>query len=299
MMKKKLLLLGILILVFAGIIGFRFFMYDNQNSFGILQVASAPTAQVFIDNNLVGKTPYEGKLKEGEYMVKLIPEGSAGQTATSELKATVHQNTRTYINRELGDSEISTAGEVFTLTKMEKDPKEADFGEVYVETDPNGAIVSLDNNEMGVAPLVLEDVMKGNHELSVLMPGMFRRTAKINVNSGYRVSASFKLAIDPSQQRTTPTPEASGAALLRDNDKSSTPSSTTKKTQEGPVKVTIKDTPTGFLRVRADASVVASESAQVKPGDTFEVLEEKSGWFKIEYETEKTGWISGQYAEKE
>ncbi len=311
-MKKKLLLLGILFVVFAAIIGFRFFIYDTQNSFGRIKVVSAPSAQVFVNNNLLGKTPFEDKLKVGDYLIKLIPEGSAGQTASVQVKASVYKNSLTYVNRELGDSDVNTAGEVFTITKMDKDPKQPDFGEIYIETDPNGAIVSLDNEEKGVAPIVLADVMKGNHELSVYMPGMLRRTQKINVDGGYRVNASFKLALDQSAQ-PTPTPIASDSATLIEDGKDATTSAKTKKTPtptakispttkpsaSGSNKVTVKDTPTGFLRVRSDASVTASESAQVKPGDSFDVLEEKSGWYKIEYETGKTGWISGQYASKE
>lgn len=298
-MKKKLLLLGILLLVFAGIIGFRFFMYDTQNSFGRLKIVSAPSAQVFIDNNLVGKTPYEDKYKVGEYLIKLIPEGSAEQTTSVQVKVNVYKNALTYVNRELGASDINSAGEVFTITKMENDPKEADLGEIFVETDPNGSIVYLDNAEKGVAPMVLADVMKGDHEISVFMPGMFRRTQKINVDPGYRVNAAFKLAIDAASQKPTSAPDASASASLSDEDNiEATPSGSTKKTS-GPAKVTVKDTPTGYLRVREDATVNASESAQVKPGDSFEVMEEKNGWYKIEYETGKTGWISGQYTTKE
>jgi uncharacterized protein YgiM (DUF1202 family) len=44
--------------------------------------------------------------------------------------------------------------------------------------------------------------------------------------------------------------------------------------------------------------VNASESARVKPGDTFDVLDEKDGWYQINYEADKAGWVSGQYVTK-
>lgn len=60
--------------------------------------------------------------------------------------------------------------------------------------------------------------------------------------------------------------------------------------------VKILDTPTGFLRVRA--SIGGSEIGQVTPGETYPLVEEKSGWFAITFEEGKTGWISSDYAEK-
>ncbi|MBI2049767.1 SH3 domain-containing protein, partial [Candidatus Roizmanbacteria bacterium] len=49
---------------------------------------------------------------------------------------------------------------------------------------------------------------------------------------------------------------------------------------------------------REEPSISASESAQVKPGEEFDVLEEKNSWYKIEYEDGKEGWVSGEFVEK-
>jgi uncharacterized protein YgiM (DUF1202 family) len=60
--------------------------------------------------------------------------------------------------------------------------------------------------------------------------------------------------------------------------------------------------------VREDASVDASESAKVKPGERYEYLDEKSGWYKIKFNGNTTGlvsggftegWVSGEYSTKE
>src|SRR5207302_30397 len=109
-------------------------------------------------------------------------------------------NTLAYANVELGSSDISTAAEIFTVSKMKDKPSKNDIGEIEVETDPAGAIVSLDNDEKGTASLILTDVPRGNHELSVNLPTFFPRTQKINVEPGYRVHAFFKLAVDQAQE---------------------------------------------------------------------------------------------------
>ncbi len=289
-MKAKLILLTILILGFGVFVFVRFFILNKQNEFGRIKVVSSPTTSVFIDNVAVGKTPYEEKYKVGEYLLKLIPEGNATDTASWQGKIKIYRNALTYVNRELGSSDVTSAGEIFTTTKMDKAPTKSDTGEIYVETEPEGSIVYLDNDEKSVSPLLMSDVTKGDHELSVFMPNFLRRTQKVNVDPGYRVNAQFKLAIDQSQKATasaTPQPNVTGK---KEPSISVTPAKLT---------ITIKDTPTGFLRVREEPSVAASEEAQVKPGEKFNVLEEQNGWYKINYEANKEGWVSGQYVEKQ
>jgi hypothetical protein len=284
-MKKKLVLLSLLILSFVVFILVRYFLFNQQSDFGSLKVLSSPTASVFLNNLAVGKTPFrDDRIKENEYILKLIPEGNATETASWQGKIRVYRHALTYVDRELGSSDLTSAGVIFNTTKMVGKPKKADEGEIEVDTEPAGAIVYLDNDEKGIAPLILTDVPKGEHELSVYSPGFFRRTQKINVDPGYRVIGKFKLAIDQSQKKVEET-------AAKESTKSATP--TNKKTY-----VIIKDTPTGWLRVREEPSINASEEAKVKPKDKFELLEEENGWYKIRYEKDKEGWVSGQYSEK-
>lgn len=286
-MKGKLTLLFILVLLFAVFVIVKFFILDQQNVYGELKVISSPTATVFLNNVATGKTdpPFNQKMKVGEYILKLIPEGTATETASWNGKIQIYKNALTYVNRELGASDITSAGEIFTTTKMEQPPKNGGYGEIYVETEPQGAIVTLDNDEKGVAPVILSDVLRGDHELSVYMPGFFRRTQKVNVDAGYRVNASFKLAIDQSQ--------SASAKVSADKQKLATESAQISTATF----VLIKDTPQGWLRVREDASIDASESAKVKPGERYELLDEKSGWYKIKFNENNDGLVSGSFTE--
>lgn len=274
------MLLLILVGLFIAFVVIRFFIFDRQNAYGRLKVVSSPGASVFLNNAIIGKTPFEDKYKVGEYLLKLIPEGTATDTASWSGKVNVFKNSLTYVNRELGSSDIASAGEIFTTEKMSAPPKNSNYGEIYVETEPQGAIVTLDNDEKGVAPLIMQDVLRGDHELSVFMPGFFRRTQKINVDPGFRVNAAFKLAIDQSQTSVNPTP------------KQATGSATTNITY-----VTIDSNPQGWLRVRLDASVDATEAAKVKPGEKYEFLEEKTGWYKIKYNENPDGLVEGKFDE--
>ncbi len=290
-MKNKLFFLLVLVILFLGFIIVRFFIFDIQNNYGRLKVVTSPTMSVFIDSLIVGKTPYEDKIKVGEHILKLIPEGIATDTASWNGKVKIFKNALTYVNFELGSSDILTSGAIFTTEKITNFSKSNDYGEIYVETEPQGAIVILDNDEKGIAPLILQDVLSGTHELAVFMPGFFKKTQKIKVDSQYRVNAFFKLALDQSQKK------------LEDIKKESTESAQTEKTY-----VLINNNPQGWLRVRSGPSIEATEEAKVKTGEKFEFLEEKNGWYKIKFNGNQEslvegefeeGWVSKEYATKE
>ena len=283
-MKSKLSLLLILVLLFVGFVTVRFFIFDKQNEYGKMKIVASPMASVFLNSTFIGKTPFEDKYKVGEYLLKLIPESTASDTASWNGKINIYKNSLTYVNRELGSSDIASAGEIFTTTKMTKKPSNSESGEIYVETEPQGAIVTLDSDEKGVAPALMENVSRGDHELSVFMPGFFRRTQKINVDPGFRVNAAFKLAIDQSS-----------SFAKEPDDKTKTASnsgSVTSKTY-----INIRNNDQGWLRVREDGSIDATESARVKPGEKYELLDEKTGWFKIKYNDNKDGLVSGEFTE--
>ncbi len=285
-LKGKLMLLTVLVVLFGLFITVKFFFLDKQNEFGSLKVLSSPGSTVFLDNVAVGKTtPFETKVKIGEYLIKLIPQGEATQSASWQGRVRINKNALTYVNRELGSSDVTSAGEIFTVTKMETSPKNKNYGELYVETDPTGAIVYLDNDEKGVAPILLGDIIQGTHELKIFLPGFFPRITKINIEAKYRITGLIKLAIDQSQKR------ASDSGSLK---KASDATESAKLSQK---EIVIKDTPTGFLRVRTEPSTTASEAAQVKPGDRYSVVEEQDSWYKIEYQEGKEGWVSSEYAE--
>lgn len=291
--KGKLILLMVLTVAFVGYIGVKFLILDRQNELGQLRIVSAPNTNVFLDNVNVGRTPYDQKIKVGEYSVKLIPDREATSTATWQGKVTVYKNALTYVSRELGTSDITSAGEIFTVTRTNSENRVAGKGEIYVETEPVGAIVYLNNDEKGVAPLLLAEIPKGTHELSVFMPGFFRRTQKVNVEEHRKVNALIKLAIDQEAQKQQASDSARLKATAATDSARLTPQPTS--AQSAQKTAIVLQTPTGFLRVRSEPNVNASESARVSPGDKFTILEEQPNWYKIPYADGKQGWVSAEY----
>ncbi len=325
-MKKKLLLFGSLIGVFALIIIGTFIYYQRSAGEGSLKVLVSPAAKVLIDGKALGDTSsgsFETTLKEGTYQLKLDPIDAATQTVSWEGAIMIYRNRQTHVSRELGATELNSSGTIFTMVPA-TDQSDSSKGEIEVKAEPKGAIVYIDGEEQGIAPVVLPGVTKGQHEISVYTPGFFRRSSKIVVEPKYRIVAEFQLAIDPSYKdiddlkkqeasesaelatksgtlTKTPTPSTSPTGGLTTTPKvSPTPSkavSTTPGATGGMIIIT--DTPTGFLRVRDQASASGAEVAQVKPGDTFTSLEESNGWIKIEYVKGKQGWVSATYTKKQ
>ncbi len=282
-MRGKLIFLTILFLLFLGAVGVKFFILDASNTTGQIKINATPAAMVFIDDQDLGRTPFEQKLEAGEHMVKLIPLGASSASASFSHRIRIEKNTLSYMNVELGASDVATASDILGVSRMTSKASDRSTGEIMVETDPPGGIVSLDNEEKGTASLVLASVARGNHEVSVYLPTFFPRTQKVHVEPGYRVQVFFKLAIDKNQdeKRKQLQKKVQGEATKKEDDKKI---------------VVIGQTGTGWLRVREEGSLSGVEVGKVDSGREFEVQEEKSGWYKIEYEKGKMGWVSGEFA---
>ena len=118
-MKKKLLFLVIL---FAGFVIFTLvsvFLLKKEHD-PELKILSSPNATVTLDGKVIGKTPIDGfVVSAGEHMLILrVDKGAGGaasevggepgaQTATWQGKISAFKNSKTYVDRELGSSDIT------------------------------------------------------------------------------------------------------------------------------------------------------------------------------------------------
>ena len=287
-MKRKLVFLAILlglVLLVAAVIRL---LTNRGPKEGELRVDSQTVATIFLDNKNIGRTPFRNKVESGEYTLKLVPESATAQLTTWEGQIAVGQGLLTFVNAILSDSELTTAVDVVWLEKITSKQSE-----LSVTTNPDGATVLVDDQTRGVTPLSVSDIAPGDRNLSITSSGFLSRSLKIKTTPGYRVIANFKLALSAGGQASptaTPTPDLSG-----------TPKATGSASQQSdPPKpfVLIKDTPTGFLRVRLEPTTGASEAARVNPGEKYTYFDNQNGWYQIKYDRTNTGWVSGQYVEK-
>lgn len=259
------------VVIALGFWGTKLFLMFRGGQQAGLKVTSIPEASVFVDDEFKSKTPYEEKFSVGTYTVKLTPEGTGLDTASWQQQIELTSGLLTFINRELGPTDLTSAGEILRL-----EPIEGENSEVSVVSRPDGATAALDGEERGSTPLNIPDVAPGDHTLFVFAPGFKGRQIKINTIEGHKLNADVQLALIEEA-------EATEEGKLSET--------------EGET-VRILDTPTGWLRVREEPTLSATEAAKVDPGKEFPFLDEREGWFQIEYESGKEGWVSSRYSEK-
>lgn len=63
--------------------------------------------------------------------------------------------------------------------------------------------------------------------------------------------------------------------------------------------VKLKDADIGSLRVRSEPNTSAQEVGRLNPGQSAKVLKEQDGWYQIELELGKNGWVSANYVTTE
>jgi hypothetical protein len=270
----------------------------SKTSPAAISISTTPKATIFIDGAQVGMTPYlNDKIQPGEHMVKLVPEATSDNLVSWEGKVNLTSGILTVINRTLGPSESASSGEIIWLEKISSKDKSS----LAVVSTPDQAVIKIDGEPKGFAPVALENLNPGSYQIAVASPGYEERAVSAKTVAGYKLIVNVQLAKKiEGIEEATPSGEKVEISPTPTLKTSPTPKATPKATATPPEKpyVKIKETPTGWLRVRMEPSTSATEAAKVKPGEMFPYLnEEKNGWYKIEYEENKEGWVSGVYVE--
>jgi len=294
-MKKVFILVSplfIAIIIFATVTYFL----NKTSGKGALQVTSFPESNVYLNGKLVGKTPLcigtekckiQDMLAIGEYVVKLVPVEK--EFKPFDAKISINKSTLTVVDRTFS-SGASSSGSIITLAPI-INKKDA---ELLVISLPTSSNVLLDSNRVGSTPLLLKNLTESDHDLQVTKDGYSDKLIKIRTALGYELTSLIFLGVNPNFSTTS--------SELKNETKDSSKEATESATISSP-KVLILNTPTGFLRVREEGSTGSLEIGRVSPGEVYELIDEKEGWFKIKLNSpageDKTGWVSGQYAKKE
>ena len=60
--------------------------------------------------------------------------------------------------------------------------------------------------------------------------------------------------------------------------------------------IMVASTPTGYLNVRSTPG--GAQIAQIKPGESYQMLGEDKGWVQISLQDNSLGWVAKQYTTK-
>jgi PKD repeat protein len=163
---------------------------------GTLAITTVPGgANVFVDNVFKGVTPLTLTDTASGYHILRIALPGYDDYITS---ATVEPSKTVLIKAELqsGGSENATTA-VPTIAVTPVPPREN--GSVAITSVPNGAAVTLDGLYEGTTPVIIPDVLPGNHDISLTYPGYTSLNQSISVGSSQTtaVNANLVVATEP------------------------------------------------------------------------------------------------------
>lgn len=227
-----------------------------------LKITSNPEAEVLVDGQSKGKTPFQNEnMFTGEYEVKLL---NGSQIWQGKVK--LNAGTVTTINRDLAETQSSSSGEIFILKKGTG---------AIITSNPSDAHFSVDGIDTGQTPISLPEISEGEHTFSLSHDGFVSRNVKAVVPSGYLLQIQVDLKLKEYTKEALPTPN-----IIM------------------PVKLKVTQTPLGYVRVRENPSVSSPEVARLTEGIEVDLIEELPGWYKIKLQNGEVGYINSSLVQK-
>jgi hypothetical protein len=231
-----------------------------------VRIESNQKSKVLINGTEVGITPYQNEgMAVGEALISLVPQEATNSAWQGYVK--LNPGTLTIVNRDLSDSPAASSGEVITLEKGSG---------VTIVSTPTEAVVSIDGAEVGRTPITLSNLPSGEHQFLIGKDNFLKRSIRATVVNDYNLNINVDLSLAQVDLTKIPT------VPITSN-------------QE----VTVKQTPTGFLRVRKEANITSDEIGRVAPGERLVLIEELSGWMKVKLKDGQEGYVSSTYVAKQ
>lgn len=229
-----------------------------------MEIVSEPTAKVYLNGVESGTTPYKNlSLKPGEVDLKLV-----SGTKSWERKVKLESNVTTVLSWNSENDEESSY-----ILSMEKN---GSLGSLLISSNPGGAMVYIDGEIKNSTPCKIEGLESGDRKVSISFPGYKSLNLIVKVVKGYQLVIESKLEKEFKIITLSPTPIPSTSLGL---------------------KILIKETETGYLKVRQEANSSATEIGRALPGEKYELIKEENGWYKISFKNQEA-WVSAKYAEK-
>jgi len=174
-------IIGLVIIVFFSINIVKNISKSQER--GAVNVVTQNPAEVYVNGEYAGTTPYESReVKVGENKISIKT-----STRTYETSVNFLPSVQVVLNRDLGTSELFSAGQNLWMEKNDGQPI------VSVISDPADASVFIDNTELGKTPFTSDKLSEGEYELKVSNPGYEDQVLRIKTQKGLTLNISAKL----------------------------------------------------------------------------------------------------------
>jgi hypothetical protein len=164
---------------------------------GTLAISTTPAnADVFVDNVFKGVTPLTlSDTPSGYHLIRItLPEYDEYTTGTA-----VEPGKTILVKAELERSGVNSTPTTLPATAVPVPQN----GSIAITSVPTGASVSLDGENSGITPVIITDVLPGNHWLSLSYPGYLFYNQTISVGSGQTAAVNANLAPAPGPDTRT------------------------------------------------------------------------------------------------
>ncbi len=266
MSSIKKIIIFLLFLISIILIGLKFrseivdSMLKPREKAGLRVLSDPSGAEVFVNGEAVGKTPFEDQnLQVADHKLKIKTEKNSW-----EAQVSLNPGVITVVNRDIAEAS-SSAGEILNLEKGKG---------VTIVSSPTGSEVEVDGRDVGQTPISIE-LNPGEHVFALKKPSYLNRSIRATVPEGFNLIINVDLAISEADLTQVAAPTISETPKLK-----------------------VKSTPTGFLRIREKPTIASNEIAKVYPGDELVLLEELESWDRVRLPSGREGYASKAYVEK-
>ena len=163
---------------------------------GTLAITTVPqNASVFVDNVFKGITPLTlTDTPAGYHNLRITLPGYEDYVTS----ATVEASKTILVQAALRSSGTGDTTTVLPSVPATTVPQQQN-GSVAVTSVPNGAAVTLDGQYEGTTPVIIPDVLPGNHEITLAYPGYTILNQSISIGSSQTtaVNANLVVSIEP------------------------------------------------------------------------------------------------------
>ncbi len=266
----------------------QIFWFDEKNSSTVLSVTSEPSgASVFIDNSELGKAPFStATLTPGEYDLRVEMQGYEPQTTRFKVQKGYNLN----ISVKLFPLPVPAKVNLFEGSQN------------LYDLSTNNSVISSDIQNW------VNAIIYWNKTRGINLAGLGVNKEQVFDfyldHKGDLFDKEGNLIMSPTDYEKLQGAEK-GAYLGRGTENAGL-TNEAKETYEkltsgsfaiGGKTAKVKDTGTGWLRVRDAAGLGGTEIARVDVGKSYSVIEEQTEWVKIKVSETITGWVSKTYLE--
>lgn len=290
----------ILITVFGVALAGCQSILDYKAKAGLQVITDDVPSSVFINDQYLNSTPLiEKDLKPGEYTVRIQPNDAA--LVPYETTLQLKKGLLTVITWKPAELPEMSGGVVYQMEPLEDSSK----SEISITTIPAGAIVTMEGKDKDFTPIVYQNIAPGNQAFEVTLPSYETQSHTINVQKGYRMVVSVKLAKLQPVDKTEPDISQPGTETATTSASPVPAASTSLSAELSTKKFTkVKITPTGLmvegkevLRVREKASPEAKELGTVAVGSILPYTGTSfNSWHEVTFKG-APGWVSATYSE--